>query len=176
VWHYSVLKAGFAVTPGPLMAAITGVLGGVLSDRFGQRAVAVPGGLLFAAGCALFSLRLGATPHYASVILPATLTTGMGVGLSFASLGSAAVAELPPTRFATGSAVASCLRQVGAVLGLAVLVAVLGNHPSLHVFHRAYALMAGTGAVMAVIAVGLGRVHARQGVLPAAAVAEGPAR
>jgi EmrB/QacA subfamily drug resistance transporter len=172
VWHYSVLKAGFAVTPGPLVAAMTGVLGGVLSDRFGQRAVAVPGGLLFAAGCALFATRLGTTPDYASVILPATLTTGAGVGLSFAALGSAAVAELPPARFATGSAVASCLRQVGAVLGLAVLVAVLGQHPLLHVFHRAYALMAGAGLGTAVIALGLGRVRARVGALAGAPAQE----
>jgi EmrB/QacA subfamily drug resistance transporter len=175
VWHYSILRAGFAVTPGPLMAAVTGVLGGMLSDRFGQRAVAVPGGLVFAAGCALFATRLHATPHYASVVLPATLTTGIGVGLSFSSLASAAVAELPPARFATGSAVAQCLRQVGAVLGIAVLVAVLGDHPSVHLFHRAYALMAVTGAAMAVIAVGLGRVRARHAALPRTVAAEKPA-
>jgi EmrB/QacA subfamily drug resistance transporter len=171
VWHYSILEAGFAVTPGPLLAAITGVLGGVLCDRFGQRVVAVPGGLLFAAGCALFALRLHATPDYAAVFLPATIATGAGVGLSFASLASAAVAELPPTRFATGSAVASCLRQVGAVLGIAVLVAVLGDQPSLHLFHRAYALMAGTGAGMALVALGLGRVRARQASLAPEAAA-----
>jgi EmrB/QacA subfamily drug resistance transporter len=177
VWHYSILRAGFAVTPGPLTAAAMGVLGGVLSDRFGQRAVAIPGGLLFGAGCALFALRLGATPHYASVFLIATLTTGAGVGLTFASLGSAAVAELPPSRFATGSAVSNCLRQVGAVLGISALVAVLGQHPSLHVFHNAYGLMAGTGVAMALIAVGLGRVRAREGALaPAPMVVEGAAR
>jgi MFS family permease len=177
VWHYSILRAGFAVTPGPLTAAMMGVLGGVLSDRFGQRAVAVPGGMLFAAGCALFALRLGGTPHYASVFLIATLTTGAGVGLTFASLGSAAVAELPPARFATGGAVSNCLRQVGAVLGIAVLVAVLGQQPSLHVFHRAYWLMAACGAGMALIAVGLGRVRAREGALARApVVAQGSAR
>jgi MFS family permease len=173
VWHYSVLTAGVAVTPGPLMAAASGVVGGVLSDRFGQRAVAIPGGLFFAAGCALLALRLGHSHHYVSELLPANLTTGIGVGLSFSSLGSAAVAELPPARFATGSAVSGCLRQVGAVLGIAVLVAVLGNSPSVHVFHRAYVLMAVSGALMAVIAVGLGRVRARDATLPALAEAAG---
>ena len=43
----------------------------------------------------------------------------------FAAWGSAAVAGLPPARFATGSAVLACVRQIGAVLGIAVLVAVL---------------------------------------------------
>src|SRR3954451_470617 len=43
VWHYSILKAGFAVTPGPLMAALSAGPGGRLTDRFGARVVAVPG-------------------------------------------------------------------------------------------------------------------------------------
>ena len=57
VWAYSIVTAGVAVTPGPLMAAMTSVVGGRLSDRFGQRAVAVAGRLLFAAGCLLSPRR-----------------------------------------------------------------------------------------------------------------------
>ena len=43
VWGYSILHAGFAVTPGPIMAALSAPIGGALSDRFGQRVVALPG-------------------------------------------------------------------------------------------------------------------------------------
>ena len=127
VWGWSVLRAGIAVTPGPLMAALSAAAGGRLADRYGQRVVALPGGLLFAAGCLVFATGTGATPHYASEFLPATLLTGTGVGLSFAAWGSAAVAELPPSRFATGSAISATSRQIGAVLGIAVLVAVIGT-------------------------------------------------
>jgi len=161
VWHYSILKAGFAVTPGPIMAALSAGPAGKLSDRFGQRVMAVPGPLLFAGGCAVFALTLGSEPHYLSEYLPATLLTGTGVGMSFASLSSAAVAELPPTRFATGSAIASCLRQVGAVLGISVLIALLGSGQSLHTFHQAYALMAIPATAAGVVGLGLGRVRAR---------------
>src|SRR6185437_16002671 len=42
VWHCSVLRAGFALTPGPLMAAVAAPIAGRLSDRLGQRVVAVP--------------------------------------------------------------------------------------------------------------------------------------
>jgi EmrB/QacA subfamily drug resistance transporter len=174
VWGWSVLRAGLAVTPGPLMAAISAPIGGRLSDRFGQRVVALPGGLLFAAGCLVFAASTGATPHYASEYLPATLLTGTGVGLSFAAWGSAAVAELPHSRFATGSAISSTSRQIGAVLGIAVLVAVLGAprpEDAMSTFHKAWVLMAIPSATAGLLALALGRVRARD---PDAAVATAP--
>jgi EmrB/QacA subfamily drug resistance transporter len=160
-WGYSILEAGFAVTPGPLSAALSAPLGGALSDRFGQRVVALPGALLFAAGCALFATGIDATPDYAGEYLVPTILTGMGVGLSFAAWGSAAVAELPPARFATGSAVLACLRQIGAVLGIAVLVAVLeAAPPGVDGFTDAWTLMAATAGLVALLALALGRVRA----------------
>jgi MFS family permease len=160
VWDYSVLKAGFAVTAGPLTAAVFSVVGGRLSDAYGQRVVAVPGGLIFAAGTLLLTFMPGAEPHYWSHIFPAMVVTGAGVGLSFASLSSAAVAELPPDRFSTGSAVSAAFRQLGAVLGISVLIAIIGAAPSVGDFHRAYWLMAVTGATAALIALTLRRVRA----------------
>jgi EmrB/QacA subfamily drug resistance transporter len=171
VWGWSVLRAGIAVTPGPLMAALSATAGGRLADRYGQRVVALPGGLLFAAGCLVFATGTGTTPHYASEFLPATLLTGMGVGLSFAAWGSAAVAELPPSRFATGSAISATSRQIGAVLGIAVLVAVIGTpspEDALSTFHTAWVLMAIPATAAGLIALALGRVRARN---PEAAVA-----
>lgn len=173
VWHYSVLTAGFAVTPGPLMAALSAAVSGRFADRHGQRVLAVPGPLVFATGCTLFALALGGQPDYVGEFLPATLLTGIGVGMSFASFSSAAVAELPPTRFATGSAIASCLRQVGAVLGISVLIALLGAGQSLHTFHHAYALMAIPSAAAGLVAIGLGRVRARNPLEAAVQPAEG---
>ena len=171
VWGWSVLHAGIAVTPGPLMAATFAAAGGRLADRYGQRVVALPGGLLFAAGCLVFATGTGATPHYASEFLPATMLTGAGVGLSFAAWGSAAVAELPPSRFATGSAISATSRQIGAVLGIAVLVAVIGTprpEDAIATFHTAWELMAIPATAAGLIALALGRVRARN---PEAAVA-----
>jgi EmrB/QacA subfamily drug resistance transporter len=164
VWGWSVLQAGVALTPGPLTAAVTAALGGRLADRFGQRVVALPGALLFAAGCVVFATSTGATPHYAREFLPATFLTGAGVGLSYAAWGSAAVAQLPPARFATGSALSACSRQIGAVLGIAGLVAVLGTPApadALGTAHDAWLLMAIPALAAGVCAVALGRVRAR---------------
>src|SRR4029453_15128087 len=166
VWGYSILQAGVLLTPGPLAAAITAPIGGRLSDRVGQRAVAVPGGLIFAAGALLFVLGVGEQPSYVSEFLPATLLTGAGVGLSFAAFGSAAVAELPRSRYATGGAIANCFRQIGAALGISALIVVLGT-PSvtdpLADYHRAWSLMALTGALAGLTGLALGRVRARYG-------------
>ena len=91
--------------------------GGRLSDRFGQRVVAVPGALLFGAGALLLALRIGLHPAYVTEFLPANMLGGFGAGLVFAGFSSAAVAELPPT--ATRPAARSgCIRQIGAVLGI----------------------------------------------------------
>jgi EmrB/QacA subfamily drug resistance transporter len=164
VWHYSILEAGFALTPGPLMAALTAPVGGRLSDRFGQRVVAVPGSVLFGLGALLFALRTGTEPAYASDFLPANVLGGAGVGLTFAGFGSAAVAELPRNRYATGGAIANCTRQIGGVLGVSGLIVVLGTpspETALQVFHRAWALMALSGGISALIGLALGRVRAR---------------
>ena len=164
VWHYSVLRAGIALTPGPLMAALAAPIGGRLSDRFGQRVVAVPGGLLFGTGALLFALNTDLHPSYAAEFLPANLLTGVGVGLTFAAFGSAAVAELPRNRYATGGAINNCIRQIGAVLGISTLIVLLGTPTpanALHLFHRAWALIALTGGIAALTGLALGRVRAR---------------
>ena len=72
------------------------------------------------------------------------------------------MAGLPPERFATGSAGLACLRQVGAVLGIAVLVALLEASAAdpLGAFRDGWRLMAATGVVTAAIALALGRVRA----------------
>ena len=53
--------------------------------------------------------------------------SGAAFGFAFAALATATVMDLPPNRLATGTALSSCARQIGAVLGIAVLVAVLGT-------------------------------------------------
>ena len=175
VWGYGVLDAGLAITPGPIMAAVFAGPAGALADRFGQRAVAVPGALIYSAAFGWYLTHVGAEAHYARDLLPGMLAGGAGVGLTFPTLSSASAAALPPARFATGSAVLGMTRQIGAVLGIALLVVVLGTpDPADPVagFDDAWALMLAGGLGTALTAAALGRVRART---PAAATAEAPA-
>jgi hypothetical protein len=70
--------------------------------------------------------KLGQDVEYATAFLPAQLLTGIGVGLTLSTLVTIALAELPPTRFSTGTAVYSTFRQIGTAFGVALWVATLG--------------------------------------------------
>ena len=152
VWHYSILRAGLAVTPGPLVVAAVSGPAGKLATRYGFRRVLIPGFAVFAAGLAWYATQVGVHPSYLARWLPATLVTGLGIGLTFPVLGAAAVASLHATRFAVGSAVNQTSRQVGGALGVAILVAVLGSAATpvgeLHHFRHLWTF----SAVMALLA------------------------
>lgn len=169
VWHYSILTTGLAVTPGPLMAAVFAPMAGRIADRFGHRVVLVPGTLIFTAAMLLYRTRVGLHPDYLAEWLPAALLSGMGVGLTLPTLSSASAATLPPERFGAGSAVASTTRQVGTVLGVSLLIAILGT-PSpgdvLAAFDRVWIFAALSGTVASALCLGLGLTVRRRASLP----------
>ncbi|HEX8066818.1 MAG TPA: DHA2 family efflux MFS transporter permease subunit [Thermoleophilaceae bacterium] len=160
VWGYSVLDAGLALSPAPLCAAIAAAPAGRIADRAGQRVLAVPGTILFACGNAWFVYEVGTQPAFASEWLPGAVLTGTGVGITVAALGSAAVAEVPSESFGLGSAISSMSRQIGAVLGVAILVAIVGTPspagaPAAFDHGWRFASLSAIGA--ALISLGLGR-------------------
>ena len=162
LWGYSALKAGFALSPGPLMAAAFAIPSGRLGARIGQRPVAAAGGLAFAASFAWILATVGATPEYATTFLPGFMLGGAGVGMTLGTLPAAATSALPPSRFATGTAVFGMARQLGSAIGVAVLVALLdGAAPDLLTgLRHGWAFALGTGLGAAGLALALGRVGA----------------
>ncbi|HVM08099.1 MAG TPA: MFS transporter [Acidimicrobiales bacterium] len=145
VWQYSTLGAGLAMTPGPLFAAMTSAPAGRLADRYGHRVVIVPGTAIFAIGMVLLVVGMGPEPQYWTRLFPASVFTGVGVGFTISTVGSAANAFLPPARFAMGSAFNATVRQIGAALGFATAVAILGTADRVGpaaAFDRAWGMMA----------------------------------
>jgi EmrB/QacA subfamily drug resistance transporter len=159
IWGYSIFMAGLATLPGPAWSTVVAGPAGKLADRFGHRAVIVPGAIVFAAGVMVLR-SAGAEPDWVGVWLPGATLTGIGIGLAFPTLGAAAVRDIPDDRFATASAVNSAFRQIGAVLGTALLVTIVGEPvglvEALTSSDRAYAFAAAAGVLSGAVTLALG--------------------
>lgn len=165
VWGYSVLVSGLAVVPGALVAAILASRLGPFAHKYGYRAVIVPGAIIWALAYVWYVVRVGVVPDFWGAWLPGQILSGIGVGATLPLLGSAGLAAVPGGRFATASAVNSSARQVGAVLGIAVLVVIIGTpSPASTVdsLRHGWVFCAACFVVTAVIAVFLGRVRAQE--------------
>lgn len=128
VWKYSVLQAGMASFLGPVTVALVSGPAGRLAARRGFRPLLVTGPVVCATAYGLFASILDEHPTPALWLL-CIVVAGAGIGMTLPVLSSAAVSTLQPDRFAVGGAVNNTARQVGAVLGVALLVAVQG-HPT----------------------------------------------
>ena len=162
VWHEDILTAGLQISPGPVMAAVLAVPGSILAGRFGQRAIAAIGALLFASGGVWWLTHVGLQPNYLTGFLPGMLAGGSGVGLVIPTLASAVAASLPASLYATGSAVYGMTRQFGIALGIAVLIAILGtphDAEALGAFQHGWEAMFGSAVASAIAALAIGRIR-----------------
>lgn len=169
VWQYSTLEAGLAITPGPLVVAALSGPSGRLAARVGYGPVLVAGGLTFAAGLAFYVAVVGVEADFVAHWLPGSLLVAVGVALSFPVLSAAAVAGLPQERFGIGGAINQTARQIGAVLGVAILIAIVGTPASpdeaLTRFRTAWLV----GVLVALGSAAISSFHRRPAVATAAA-------
>lgn len=124
-WHWSALRTGLAVAPGPCMVPIFAMIGQRLSHRLPVGTIAALGGLILALGPLLILAFVSASPIYLT-ILPGWLLVGVGSGLAFPTAIASATADLPAHQTSTGSAIVNMGRQLGTVLGTSLLVVILG--------------------------------------------------
>ncbi len=160
VWHYSAIRAGLAIGPGPLMVLPFASYRRAQARRQDRRSR--PGRRHRLRGQRGRDPALARPapghPAYLTHLLPAQLLGGAGVGLSIPSLLGAGSAALPPARFGTGSGVLNMARQIGTVIGVAALVAILakiGPRDPVPTFRHALiliaSLFAGAGLVAAAL-------------------------
>jgi EmrB/QacA subfamily drug resistance transporter len=161
-WHYSVVKSGLAIAPGPATAAVFAVSTGRIRARFGRVLPAMAGTLFMAVAAGYWMLFTGAHPDYAVTFLPGLIAGGISAGLTQAPL-FAAAGTLPPDRATTGSAVLNMARQVGSAAGVAAVVVVLGAGAAHTVsdFHRVWAAEAVAGLVAALAVAATGKARSR---------------
>ncbi|SNY59674.1 drug resistance transporter, EmrB/QacA subfamily [Paractinoplanes atraurantiacus] len=160
VWHWSALRTGVALVPGPALVPIVTILTARAVHRFGHGRLVVLGALLFAAGMLWRVALISTEPDYVRDLLPSLLLTGTGVGLALGTLIAAGVQSLPADRAATGSALVNALRQISASIGVALLVTIVGSSitsASATDFRWAWSLAAVLAVVTAAIGLTVGR-------------------
>jgi NTE family protein len=179
IWHWSVLEAGLALAPGALVAAAVASIAGRVAERHGVRVLVVPGAAVWTAAYLWYAVRVGVTPDFLGQWLPGQVLSGIGVGATLPMLGSAALEAVPGARYATASAVVSSARQLGGVLGIALLVVIIGHPTAATIVPTLRHGWLMSAACFAVVAVGATRLrprtaaveHEQQSVATPAAVA-----
>ena len=174
LWRYSVLQAGLVLTAGPVVAVVVAGPASRLAQRIGPRPVLVAGGLLWGGAVLWFVERAGLTPDFGGQWLPGMVLLGIGAGTLFPTLSGTAVGSAPGGSFATATGMNSVARQIGAALGVAIVVAVIGT-PTPATAYAAFQHAWIFGAVC-LFAAGLGCVlvgHVTAGQAPAPATRPG---
>ena len=150
VWQRSVFQSGLGLLPLALTAAIVAPFAGRLGARFGERAVAVPGALVIAAGIASYRLLATTEMAYFSRWLPGSLLFGAGLALTYPMIAAISVRGVPSAELSVASASNRTALQIGNAVGIAVVIAVLGDPrgpEALGSFRQAWVVM-GIGAVV----------------------------
>jgi MFS family permease len=92
--------------------------------RFGTARVTTAAFACLVAGYAIF-LRVGVSPDYPAVILPAVVLIGLAFGLGFSALSLAATAGIPDREQGLAASLFQTSFQVGGAIVLAVVTAVV---------------------------------------------------
>jgi EmrB/QacA subfamily drug resistance transporter len=178
VQHYSPLEAGVRTLPWTAMPVLAAPIAGVLTDRIGGRRIVALGLALQAAGVGwLASITEPAAP-YSHFVLPFILA-GTGMGLFFAPITRLVLGFAPAHLEGVASGTANALRQLGTVLGVAVLGAIFsanGGYASGQQFVDGIKPAATVGAialgVAALVALGVPRFAAARTASVDGSVAE----
>ena len=122
----SPLDAGLRVLPWTLMPMIVAPVAGALSDRIGGRQLMAAGLALQAAGLAWSAAVTAPDAAYATLIVPFAVT-GIGMGMFFAPLASTVLGSVRPADEGKASGVNNAVREVGGLLGVAVLASIFAG-------------------------------------------------
>src|SRR5215203_1503860 len=163
------LEAGLTMMPMSLMLMVVAPISGRLSDRIGARWILTAGLTLVTVGIILMTSQVSTTTNWRT-LLPGLLVTGTGMGMTFAPMTAAAMSQVPPRISGSASGILNTSRNIGQLLGIAVLGSVLQSRLGLHAGVEFRSLPIGDGAVRGEIAdlVRDGRMEAIPSVIPPA--------
>ncbi|WP_223404354.1 MFS transporter [Occultella gossypii] len=121
---FSPLEAGVRTLPWTAAPMLVAPLAGVLAGRIGVRPLVVTGLALQTVALGWMAWSIHTDPSVYAALVPAFVLAGLGMGLTFAPLSTAVLADVAESERATASSVNSTMREIGVTLGVAVLTAV----------------------------------------------------
>ena len=153
IWGYSVLRAGWFSVLAPVIVAVTSFAIGRFVSRIGFRKLLIGGPTVFAIVVLSESFLIGETPTPWTRWLPIMFVLGISIGATFPVLSAATVFGLPQTQFALGGAINNTFRQIGAAVGVAIVVTVQTSTEGIDGFRNGWHLIAVCGLLAALVSV-----------------------
>jgi EmrB/QacA subfamily drug resistance transporter len=123
---YSPLEAGFRLLPWAAPPMVIAPLAGVLADRFGNRPFMALGLTLQAAGLAWVAAVAEPGVSYGQLGVALTIA-GIGTSFCFPTVANAIMGSVPLSEGGVASGTNSTVRELGGVLGVAVLATVFAR-------------------------------------------------
>jgi MFS family permease len=157
---FSALAAGAGILPLMLLFGGVSFAAGPLYERYGGRAVILAGAVCLPAGMALLSIA-GVGSGYA-VLIPGLAVLGVGVGLFYSSITTAAIGALDERRAGLAGGILYMLQVAGGSVGLGLATTIVTGDTLVEGIQTALRVSAGLAAI------GLAVVYA--GVHPTRAV------
>ena len=132
----SPLGAGMRILPWTAMPLLVAPTAGALSDRISGRTLLALGLALQAAGLFWIAQVTTATTPYSAFVIPFVLS-GIGMGLFFAPVANLVLSSVRRENEGKASGANNAIRELGGVLGVAVLASIFahsGGYTSSHAF------------------------------------------
>ena len=126
VQGYSPLASGIRILPWTVMPMFVAPLAGAFSDRIGGQRLMGAGLALQAAGLAWIASVSSPTLPYIDIVAPFCLS-GVGMALFFAPVANVVLSAVSPSEQGQASGANNAIRELGGVLGVAVLASIFAH-------------------------------------------------
>jgi predicted MFS family arabinose efflux permease len=146
---YSATAAGAGLLPFPIIVSLGSPLLGDLAGRIGARPLLIAGATLVAAG-SLLALLIGPGGDYWTAVLPCVVVVALGMSCAAAPLTSAILGAVDAKHTGAASGLNSALAQLGGVIVIALIGAVLAMRGAALI--GAFHVAAIAGAIVALAA------------------------
>jgi hypothetical protein len=138
IWQFSATKAGWFSVLSPIVVAVTSMIVGRKMAAIGYRRLLIVGPMITASTVMASVLFLHTNPTPWFPFLPIMFFLGIGLGATFPPLSACTVLRLPQNRFAVCSAINNTFRQVGAAVGVALVVTVQSQTEGIEGFRNGW--------------------------------------